>query len=136
MEVCPMTIARKLLVFLLILLTMASSSAFADQRHVVTPSQLAAAVADHVERQDADRSAIHEALGQPEVRKMATSMGIDLARANAAVDTIAGAELTRAANAARQVNQQLVGGASTIVISTTTIIIILLLIIILIIAIK
>jgi hypothetical protein len=67
---------------------------------------------------------------------MAASMGIDLARANAAVDTVAGAELERAANAARQVNQQLVGGASTIVISTTTIIIILLLVIILIIAVK
>jgi hypothetical protein len=153
MEVCPMTTARKLLVLPLILFTMASSSAFADlprqsaerataegatadQQHLVTPSQLAAAVADHVAQQDADRSAIHEALAQPQVQKMATSMGIDLARANAAVDTVAGVELARAADAARQVNQQLVGGASTIVISTTTIIIILLLVIILIIAIK
>jgi hypothetical protein len=131
-----MTTARKLLVFPLILLMMASSSAFAGQQHLVSPSQLAAAVADRVAQQDADRSAIHAALAQPEVRKMATSMGIDLARANAAVDTVAGAELARAASAARQVNQQLVGGASTIVISTTTIIIILLVIIILIIAIK
>jgi len=143
-----MKTARKLLVFPLIVLTMASSSAFADlprqsaegatagQQHLLTPGQLAAAVADHVARQDADRTAIHEALARPEVARMATSMGVDLARANAAVDTVAGAELERAADAARQVNQQLVGGASTIVISTTTIIIILLLIIILIIAIK
>jgi hypothetical protein len=131
-----MALARKILVFPLMVLMMASSSAFADQQHLVSPSQLAAAVADHVARQDADRAAIREALARPEVQTMATSMGIDLARANAAVDTVAGAELERAASAARQVNQQLVGGASTIVISTTTIIIILLLIIILIIAVK
>ena len=47
-----------------------------------------------------------------------------------------GADLEKAANAAQQVNEQLVGGASTVVISTTTIIIILLLVIILIIALK
>src|SRR6185503_18574156 len=46
------------------------------------------------------------------------------------------ADHERAAEAARNVNQQLIGGASTIVISTTTIIIILLLVIILIILVK
>ena len=131
-----MTLARKILVFPLMVLMMASSSAFADAQHLVSPSQLAAAVADHVARQDADRAAIREALAHPEVQTMATSMGIDLARANAAVDTVAGAELERAATAARQVNQRLVGGASTIVISTTTIIIVLLLLIVLILALK
>ncbi len=131
-----MTLARKILVFPLMVLMMASSSAFADAQHLVSPSQLAAAVADHVARQDADRAAIREALARPEVQTMATSMGIDLARANAAVDTVAGAELERAATAARQVNQRLVGGASTIVISTTTIIIVLLLLIVLILALK
>jgi len=131
-----MTLARKILVFPLMALMMVSSSAFADQQHLVSPTQLAAAVADHVAQQDADRAAIREALARPEVQTVATSMGIDLARANAAVGTVAGAELERAASAARQVNQQLVGGASTIIISTTTIIIVLLLIIILVIALK
>lgn len=131
-----MTLARKILVFPLMALMMASSSAFADQQHLVSPTQLAAAVAEHVAHQDADRAAIREALARPEVQTVAASMGIDLGRANAAVDTVAGAELERAASAARQVNQQLVGGASTIVISTTTIIIVLLLIIILVIALK
>jgi hypothetical protein len=63
-------------------------------------------------------------------------MHLDLSRAAAAIDALAGADLDQAANAARTVNEQLVGGASTVVISTTTIIIILLLVIILIIAIK
>lgn len=130
-----MPTARKLLAFPLMVLVMASP-AFAGQQHVVTPGQLASTVADHVAKQDTDRAAVHEALARPEVRQMASSMGIDLARATAAVDTMSGADLERAANAAQQVNQQLVGGASTIVISTTTIIIILLLIIILIIAVK
>ena len=49
-------------------------------------------------------------------------------------DTIA--DLEKAANAAQQVNEQLIGGASTVVISTTTIIIILLVVIILVIALK
>ena len=63
-------------------------------------------------------------------------MGVDLGRANAAVSTLAGADLERTANAARQVNDALTGGASTVVISTTTIIIILLVIILLIVALK
>jgi hypothetical protein len=131
-----MTIAKRIVVFPLVFLMAVSSQAFADQQHLVSPAQLATAVADHAARQDADRAVVHEALARPEVQRMAASMGIDLTRASAAVDTVTGVELERAADAARQVNQQLVGGASTLVISTTTLIIILLLVIILIIALK
>jgi hypothetical protein len=131
-----MTTVRKLLAFPLIVLMMASSPAFAGQQHVVPPGQLASAVADHVAKQDANRAAVHEALARPEVQRVAASIGLDLTRATAAVDTMSGQDLERAASAARDVNQQLVGGASTVVISTTTIIIILLLVIILIIAVK
>jgi hypothetical protein len=127
---------RQALVFPLMLLTIAASPAFADQQHIVAPGQLAATVADHVAHQDASRAAIREALARPEVQEVASSMHVDLARATAAVETMMGADLEQAANAAKTVNQQLVGGASTVVISTTTIIIILLVIIILIIAIK
>jgi hypothetical protein len=112
---------------------MASSPAFAGQRHVVDPSQLAAAVGQHVASQDADRAALREALARPEVREIAAKAGIDLTRARAAVDTMAGADLERAADAARQVNERFVGGAS-IVITTTTIIIALLVIILIIVA--
>ena len=127
---------RTLLVFPLMVLMMASSSAFAGQQHLVTPSQLATTVADGVAKQDTNRAAVHEALARPEVQAVASSLGLDLTRATAAVDTMSGADLEKAANAAQQVNEQLVGGASTVVISTTTIIIILLLVIILIIAIR
>ena len=131
-----MPIARKLLVLTLATGMMASSTAFAGQQHLVPSSQLADTVADHLAKQDADRAAVHEALARPEVQSVASSIGLDLTRATTAIDTMSAADLERAANAARDVNQQLVGGASTIVISTTTIIIILLLVIILIIAVK
>jgi len=131
-----MTIARKILVFPLMVLMMASSSAFADQQHLVAPSELASTVAQRLASQDADRAAIHEALTRPQVQRLAASMGVDLMHAVAAIDTVRGAELERVASAARQVNQQLVGGASTITLSTTTIIIALLLLIVLILAVK
>ena len=102
----------------------------------VAPGQLAAAVADAAAKQDNDRAAVREALARPEVQEVASKLGLDLTRATAAVDALSGADLEKAANAAQQVNDQLVGGASTVVISTTTIIIILLLVIILIIAVK
>jgi hypothetical protein len=127
---------RTLLVFPLAALLMVSSSAFADQQHLVSPSQLATTVADAAAKQDTNRATVREALERPEVQAVASKLGLDLTRATAAVDALSGAELEKAANAAQQVNDQLVGGASTVVISTTTIIIILLLIIILIVALK
>jgi hypothetical protein len=131
-----MSTLRKVVVAPLILLMMMASPAFADQRHAVDPSQLAAAVGQHVAKQDADRAALREALARPEVQAVAGKLGVDLTRATAAVETMAGADLTRAADAARQVNQQLVGGASGVVISTTTIIIVLLVVILIIVAVN
>ena len=131
-----MQTVRTLLIFPLVALMMASSSAFAGQQHLVAPSQLATTVADGVAKQDANRATVHEALARPEVQAVASKLGLDLTRATAAVDTMSGADLDKATHAAQQVNDQLVGGASTVVISTTTIIIILLVVIILVIALK
>jgi hypothetical protein len=127
---------RTFLVFPLAVLMVASSAAFAGQQHLVNPSELATTVADGAAKQDTNRATVREALQRPEVQAVASKLGLDLSKATAAVDTMAGADLDKAANAAQQVNDQLVGGASTVVISTTTIIIILLLVIILIIAVK
>jgi hypothetical protein len=128
--------ARRLLVFPLVAMMMASSAAFADQQHLITPSQLATTVADGAAKQDTDRATVREALERPEVQAVASKLGLDLDRAAAAIDAMSGPELEKAANAAQQVNDQLVGGASTVVISTTTIIIVLLLLIILIVALR
>ena len=129
-----MTTVRKLTTFLVAALVAAPTVALADGRHVVDPGTLSATIAAHAAEQDADRAAIREALAQPQVRDMAGRMGLDVDRAVAAVDTLGPADLGRAATAARQVNQQLVGGATTIVITTTTIIIALLIIIIIVLA--
>ena len=127
---------RTLLVFPLIALMIASSPAFAGQQHVVNPSQLATTVADSAAKQDTERATVREALERPEVQAVASKLGLDPARAVAAVDAMSAGDLEKAATAAQQVNDQLVGGASTVVISTTTILIILLVVIILIVAVK
>ena len=124
------------LVLLLVALMMGPSSAFAGQQHLVPCSQLATTVADGAAKQDTDRATIREALERPEVQAVASKLGLDLDRATAAIDTMSGSDLEKAAQSAQQVNDQLVGGASSVVISTTTIIIILLLVIILIVALK
>ena len=132
-----MPTVRRLFVAPLALLLVVSTSAFANpQQHVVDPGQLAATIDQHLNTQDADRAAVREALTKPQVRDMAANIGLDLTKASAAVETLSGYELTRAADAARQINGQLVGGASTVVISTTTIIIALLLVILLIVVLK
>ena len=128
--------SRMTLVFLLVALLMGSSAAFADQQHLIPPSQLATTVAEGAAKQDTDRATIRQALERHEVHAVASKLGLDLDRATAAVDTLSGSDLEKAANAAQQVNDQLVGGASNVVISTTTLIIILLLVIILIVALK
>ena len=125
---------RTLLVGPLVLVTALSTSAFAQERHVVNPAALADAVSQHADKQDADRAAIREAFARPEVRDVAAKTGVDLSRLSAGVDTMSAGDLARAADAARQVNDRLVGGATTLVISTTTIIIILLIVILIIVA--
>ena len=127
---------RTLLAGSLVLAIALSSSAYGQDRHAVDRTTLADAVSQHVDKQEAGRAAIREALGRPAVRDAASKAGIDVDRLSAGVETMAGADLERAAAAARDVNQSLVGGASNITISTTTIIIALLVIILLIVAIR
>ena len=125
---------RMSIVPVLVVLTAFPAFAAADQRHAVSGAALAAAVANHAAKQDADRESIHRALSRPEVIEIAAKTGFDLARLDAATETLSGADLERAAAAARQVNDSLVGGASSVVISTTTIIIALLVVILIVVA--
>ena len=127
-----MTTVRKFLALPLMLLVGAAAPVFADSQHVVDPSVLSTTVDQHVAQQDVDRAAIHEALARQEVRNMAATLGMNLDRAAASLDTLTGSDLAQAADAARQVNQQLIGGASTVTLSTTTIIIALLVILLII----
>ena len=131
-----MRLLRKYLAGLLVLLTASPSSAYAQSRHVMRSAAIAAAVDAHVASQNADRAAIRETLERPEIRDLATRVGIDLDHVTASIGTLSGADLENAASAARQVNEELVGGASSVTLSTTTIIIILLALILIIVAVK
>lgn len=111
-----------------------SAPAFAQERHAVPPSVLAATVTEHAAAVNADREAIREALNRPEVRAVAERTGVDVDRAASSVDMLDEATTARAAASARQVNEALAGGASTVTISTTTIIIVLLVIILILVA--
>jgi hypothetical protein len=122
------------LVAALVVVNVLSSVTFAQERHVVSRAEIAGAVSEHAAAQDANRAVVRKALSRPEVRTLAAKTGIDITRLSAAVDTMNGADLERAAEAAQQVNDSLVGGATTIVISTTAIIIGLLLLIIILVA--
>ncbi len=125
---------RTVLVALLMFTLALTPTAFAQERHAVSPSALAQTLTAQVAQQDSHRAAIHEALNRPEVRAVAAKSGVDLDRMNASVDTLGGSALSQVASAATQVNQALVGGASTVVISTTTIIIALLVVILIVVA--
>ena len=125
---------RECLVGLLVLLTALSPSAYAQNRHVIRPADIAAAVDAHVASQHADRAAIREALERPEIRDLAMRIGIDLDHVSTSIGTLSGPDLENAGSAARQVNEALIGGSSSITLSTTTIIIILLALILIIVA--
>ena len=130
-----MRLVKQLLVLPLVLLMVVSTSAFAQQpQHAVDPAAITGAVTQHVAAEDANRAAVRDALARPEVRDVASRMGVDLTRIDAAVSTMRGPDLQQAASAAQQVNRALVGGASTVVISTTTIIIALLVVLIIVVA--
>jgi hypothetical protein len=131
-----MTKARQLFVLAFMVFTAATGSAFAEQQHIAAPGDVLSTMTQKVAAQDADRAAVREALARPEVQNVASSMGVDLNKITAAVDTMSAADVAQAASTARQVNQQLVGGASTVVISTTTIIIALLVVLLIIVIAK
>lgn len=104
------------------------------QSHVVNTSALNQAVQQRVSQEQVDREAIVSLLHRADVREVAASAGLSLDKAEAAVSTLRGTDLTQLASQARQVQNDLAGGASTIVISTTTIILVLLIVILIVVA--
>jgi len=108
--------------------------AHAQTSHAAPQSALDAAVQDHVATSAADREAVLRLLERPEVQAVAGDVGLDLRRAQTAISTLDGQQLTELAAQALQVERGLAGGQSTVVISTTVIIIALLVLILIIVA--
>ena len=106
-----------------------SMSAQAQVSHAASQSALDAAVQDHVATSADDRKTVQRLLERPEVQAVAGDIGLDLRRAQSAVSTLEGQQLSTLATQARQVEQALAGGQSSITLSTTMIIIGLLLVI-------
>ena len=108
--------------------------AHAQSSHAAPVSMLESAVLDHAATAEADRQAVLRVLARPDVVAVAGDVGVDLRRAESAVRTLGGDQLTELAAQARQAEQDLTGGQSRVTISTTLIIIALLVIILIIVA--
>jgi hypothetical protein len=106
----------------------------AQTPHAAPQSALDAAVQDHASARAADREAVLRLLDRPDVQAVAGDIGLDLRRAQSAIATLDGQQLTDLAAQARQAEQALAGGQSRVVISTTLIIIALLVLILIIVA--
>jgi hypothetical protein len=108
--------------------------AYAQTSHAAPQSILDAAVQDHVATTAADRETVLRLLERPEVQVVAGDIGLDLRRAESAISTLEGQQLTDVAAQAQQVEKALAGGQSRVTISTTLIIIALLVLILIIVA--
>ena len=123
---------NRMLLLSLALCVVATGAATAGetQRHVVGPAEIQARIDLQLDQDGADRQAIQLLLGQPGVRQIAESAGLDIERAHAAAALLSGSELKNLASSAREANAG-IGGDHTITITATTLIIILLIIILL-----
>lgn len=130
------TLARLITAPLLLSTTLAVPAWAAEQQHIVDRAQLMRTTGQQAAIRDADRAAVREALGRPAVQQMAQRLGLDAQQFIATVDVMDGPGLVGASDAARRLNEALIGGASNVTISTTTIIIALLVVILIIVAVK
>ena len=104
-----------------------SSSAIAEQRHIVDTVSMNRAVATQTATDQQNREAVISVLHQPQVQALAGKLGLNITKAEAAIATISGTELQTLATQARATNTPLAGG-DTIVISVTTLLLILIIV--------
>ena len=95
--------------FLLMGLVVLSPPLKAQQSHVVDPVSLDQALAQSAADTAAKRQTVITALRQPQVKEVAQRLGLDLARAEAAIP-LEGAMLDQMAARAQQVNDAIAGG--------------------------
>jgi hypothetical protein len=108
-----------------------SSPVFAGQLRVVDAAAMTQALAFSADAERAQRDQVQRVLDRADVRHLASTLGLSLVQASAAVATLGGADLSAAAQRAGALEGALAGGANTIVISTTTLLLIIIIIILL-----
>jgi hypothetical protein len=82
----------------------------ARAQQIIPPGAIDDALAHRAADVTAKQQAVRTALQQPDVQRVASSLGVDIARANASVATLGGADLDRIAAQAQLVNDQIAGG--------------------------
>jgi hypothetical protein len=82
----------------------------ARAQQIIPPGAIDDALTQRAAEVTAKRQAIKIALQQPDVERVARSLGVDIARANASVATLGGADLDRLAAQAQLVNEAIAGG--------------------------
>ena len=105
-----------------------SSSAVAQERHVVDPAAVRQVVVAQVAADQQNRDAVIGVLRHSQAREVADRLGLSLTRAEAAVATLNSADLAQLADSARTADTQLAGGANTIIISVTTLLLIIIIV--------
>ena len=103
-----MQIAQRSLVIVLCLLF--ATPATAQRPPVLAPGAIDHAFVGQAAETAAKRQTIGTALQHTDVQRAAERLGLDLARAHAAVATLDGAELDRMAAQAQLVNDEVAGG--------------------------
>lgn len=122
---------RFVAVTFLALSLLVSSSAMAQQKHIVDSVAMGRAVAAGQATDQDNRAVVRDLLHQSKAQEVATRLGLDITKADAAVATLSGAELERLATQARAAKTELAGGSSVVIVSTTTILLVLIIIILL-----
>ena len=82
----------------------------ARAQQIIPPGAIDDALTQRAAGVTAKQQAIRTALQQPDVERVARSLGVDIARAHASVATLGGADLDRIAAQAQLVNDQIAGG--------------------------
>lgn len=125
-----MHLVNKIAALLLIPIFLLSSPALAQQIHVVDAAAMNQALADKAVSERGQRDVVRRVLERDDTRRLAASLGLNLADAAAAVATLEAAELAPLAAQAEAVEAAaLAGGANTIVISVTTLLLLLIIVI-------
>ena len=82
----------------------------ARAQQIVPPGAIDQALTEKAADVAAKQQTIRTALQQPDVQRVASTLGVDIARAEGAIATLAGSDLDRAAAQAQLVNDEIAGG--------------------------
>jgi hypothetical protein len=96
---------------------------------VVDSSELDAAIAEQLKREDDSRENTRSVLARPQIRELAERLDLDIVRAQSAVEVLDADELATVGEAANQIDRQLSGGDRNVSISLVSLLLIIIIVI-------